>query len=454
MKIAKWIILISLLSLLLAGAVLLDPLVRFTLALQGERFADADAIYGRIRSSDRLEAESEMQLRSYVTRHLQRYYAKEAPYDRVRGILSALADTGLPQQDIESCTRDIDDMEDARTILAQADGFYSSGEYARAIPLFRRSLIADETAALRLKESEIRYKNDVLEGAETAMDAGEFDAAESLLLNGIDVLDNRDDDLLVALEDVRRLKAGEIYNVRVQEARRLLAVKGPEAAFGYVAELLEESPDEYELVYLDQVLRHEYEADICARAQAMREAGDPVGACSMLAEGLLWIDSQPVRTQLAQTRADISFWLTDLPLLRDETADMRTGAESTVARNLSMTDSLSNEYSHSFWADTGSVSFAVADDFSVFMGTVAFPMGEKSDIYRASATLKIYADGELLAEFKNVEIASAPISFSLPVTGVRELTLTWTSEGAGGWKDWGRFAAIYDGRFLVKAPEQ
>ena len=88
------------------------------------------------------------------------------------------------------------------------------------------------------------------------------------------------------------------------------------------------------------------------------------------------------------------------------------------------------------------------------MGTVAFPMGEKSDIYRASATLKIYADGELLAEFKNVEIASAPISFSLPVTGVRELTLTWTSEGAGGWKDWGRFAAIYDGRFLVKAPEQ
>lgn len=454
MKTAKWIILISLLVLLLAGAVLADPLIRFTLSLRTERFADADAIYARIRSSDWLRAESEMQLSAYATGQLQRYYAKKAPYDRVRGILSALADTHLPQQDIESCTRDIDEMENARTVLAQADGFFAAGDYASAIPLFRQSLIADETATLRLKEAEIRYKNDILDRAEAAMDAGEYDAAERLLLDGIDVLNRRDDDLAVALEDARRLKAGEIYNAWTQEARRLLVTDGPEAAFGYVAELLREAPDEYELVYLDQVLRHEYEADVCTRAQSLREAGDPEGACSLLTEALLWIDSQPVKSLLAQARAEVTFWLTDLPVLRDETGSVRTGADSTVARNLSMTDSFSNEYSHSFWADRGSVSFAVADDFAVFAGTVAFPMGEKSDIYRASATLQVFADGKLIAEFKNVERASLPLSFSLPVAGVRTLTLTWTSEGAGGWKDWGRFATIYDGRFLVAAPIQ
>ena len=57
-------------------------------------------------------------------------------------------------------------------------------------------------------------------------------------------------------------------------------------------------------------------------------------------------------------------------------------------------------------------------------------------------------------EFKNMDEASAPLPFSLPIAGVKELTLTWTSEGAGGWKDWGRFATVFDGRLLVTAPDQ
>ena len=50
--------------------------------------------------------------------------------------------------------------------------------------------------------------------------------------------------------------------------------------------------------------------------------------------------------------------------------------------------------------------------------------------------------------------ASAPLPFSLPISGVKELTLAWTSKGASGWKDWGRFATVFDGRFLVAATDQ
>ena len=89
MKIVKRIILIVLLLLLSAGAMLLDPLVRFTLALHFERFTDADAVYAaRIDGSVRLESEANRQLQRYVTHLLQQYYDKETPYDRARSILS------------------------------------------------------------------------------------------------------------------------------------------------------------------------------------------------------------------------------------------------------------------------------------------------------------------------------------------------------------------------------
>lgn len=455
MKTFKRIILIVLLILLFVGAILMDPLVRFVLALRMERFSDADAVYaGRINgSSPRLKTEADSQLTEYVAKQLQLYYDRGMPYDQTRRILSSLAETGLPQQEIDAAIRAADEMEKARQNLIQADGLYAAGDYGRAIPLFRQALIADESAGFRLEESKIRYKNGILDRAEAQMDAGEYEAAEDLLLDSIDVLKTGDADLAVALEDARRLKAGEIYNARTQEARRLLNTEGPDAAFGYVAELLRETPDSYELMFLDQILRHEYEEDICARAQSLRETGDPVGACSLLSQAMLCLDSERIKVQYAKTRADITFWLVDQTILWEDTANPKTGADSTIARDLSLTDSLSNEYKHSFWADTGSVCFAVEKDYSVFAGTVAFPMGEKSDIYRASATLQIYADGNLIAEFKNIEGASAPIPFSLPVAGIRELTLQWTSEGADGWKDWGRFATVYDGRFLIEPTE-
>ena len=114
-------------------------------------------------------------------------------------------------------------------------------------------------------------------------------------------------------------------------------------------------------------------------------------------------------------------------------------------------DALSSEYSHSFYADTGDVVLSLEGQFSVFSGTVAFPKGEKTDIYRSSATLQVFGDGALLGEFKMIDSASAPQPFYISVDGVQELTLRWISEGANGWKDWGRFATIFDGKFLIAA---
>ena len=454
MKQTKRLILISLLLLLLAGAFLLDPLARFALTLQTKQFDHAEAVYlSRLCHSDQLRQEADEKLQAYVEHKLAEYYEQRLTYDEVMGVLQPLSLTKLPQDDVEDCRQAAAEMEAARTSLAQANACYATGDYAEAIPLYRTALIADESIQEQLIVAEIEYKNILLTDAEAAMEAGTPTSSEAALSKGLDVL-GEDGDLAAALNDVRRMAAEQPYNEQMEEARRRLQAEGPEAALRYVEDLRQQDEDAYAWEYLEQRLLHEYETDICAKAQAFQEAGDDDQACAILEEGLQWIDSIEMRTLLFEIRGVVHHPLGELPVLQDETANARTGEQSTIARDRYAMDASSNPYSHSFSADMGAVCFSLQGVYDVFTGTVAFPKGEKSDLYRASATLQIIADGQLIAEFKNIDITSKPAPFSLPVDGVDELALSWICDGANGWRDWGRFATIFDGELLsgVKMP--
>ncbi len=248
------------------------------------------------------------------------------------------------------------------------------------------------------------------------------------------------------------MKTDQVYSDYEKEARRLLSADGPEASFRYIAELRQQAPNEYRLEYLEQILRHEYEEDICMRALSLRDAGDPLGACSLLEEAIQ-LDSQRMKALYAEIRATVPIPLHEIPVLRDNTANAKTGAKSTIAWDQVLQDSFSNQYEHSIYADMDTVVFSLQGSYDLFAGTVAFPQGEKADVYRSTATLQVFGDGKLIAEFKDIDSSSAPIPFSIPVEGMLELSLSWTSEGANGWKDWGRFATIFDGRLLATAAD-
>ena len=208
MKIAKRIILISLLLLLLVGTLLLDPLVRFTVDLHLKRFSQAGAVYAaRIDGSETRRSEALHWLKAYLERQLAQYYAKTLPYDRLMGTLSALSDTDLPQEDIDSCRQAAEEMELARGYFARADACYQSGNYKEAIPLYRKALIAEDYAAYRLEQAQTLYKNSILEQAEAYMTSARYDAAQNVLLEGQDLL-GADKDLSAALEDARLFEAG------------------------------------------------------------------------------------------------------------------------------------------------------------------------------------------------------------------------------------------------------
>ena len=449
MKTVKWIILIILLLALLSGAVLSDPLVRFALDLRAGWLDHAQSVYAdSLSASEPARAEAAGLLQRYADRQLDRYYKHELSHDEIMAVLTPLSDAALPQEDIGRCLQAVSDMETARADLARADDRFADGDYTDAIPLYRRSLLADESAQLRLNQAESAYKAQLLERAGSAVDQRNTEGIEQVLTEGLSLL-GPDDDLSAALADVRRLKEDQAYDALETEARRLINEDGPEAAFRYIADLRRQMPEEYRLEYLEQQLRHEYEAALYTRALSLQDAGDAMDACSLLEGGLQLIDSQRMETLLAEIRSALPVLLGDMPVSRDETANARTDAQSTVAWDQVLEDSLSNRYEHSVYADLGTLCFSLQGGFELFTGTVAFPQGEKSDIYRQAATLQVFGDGTLRAEFKEMDASSAPISFSIPVGSVQELSLVWTSEGANGWKDWGRFATVFDGRLLT-----
>lgn len=446
----KRVIIILLVVLLLMGIKQFGPQLRFAFDLYTGRYDAAELIYDPSMASednDRWKSFDKM-ICTYMDRMLDRYYQGKLSYEDAMSVFEAMDEHQSFHPYAVERIQLVNEMEAARIDLGHADTYYSNGDYAQAIPLYRRSFIADASAVSRLALAEEEFRKTVLQEAESAMDEQHYDIAEQTLLDGQAVLESEDDDLSAALKDVRHLQKEQANNAILTEAMRLLREDGPEATIGYMADMRKQSPDAYEIEYMEQMILHECEEEYCSKALSLKEAGQPKNASSLLEEGLAWIDSPKMKALLAEIRGSIVYVLGDMPVLRDETCSLRTGEASTIERDLVLTDSLSNEYSHSFYADIGSVSFALQGDFAVFAGTVAFPKGEKADIYRQSATLQVFGDGTLIGEFTSADMAAEPVPFYFSVDDVQELTLRWISDGANGWKDWGRFATIFDGRLL------
>lgn len=434
----KWIGLILLGVALLAGGALLHPLVRFALNLHFQRFEAAQTEYAsHLMDSPRLQSKASAMLESSAQRTLSNYYARAISYEDALSVLTALSAIDPTQTAVSNDSEALNDMETARRNLMQADEHLSKGEYAQAIPLYRLSLTADDNAKDRLSQAQFSYKAERLQAAEHAMTEERFEEAEGILTEAIALLGS-DAELEIALADVYALFQGKLDSDRSREAHRLLAEGDARAAFEYVAACRVAEPDEYALTYLEQSLRLEYETAVCDSALSLQASGDPEAACAQLEQGLLLLDSPRMQALLQQIRATIPYLLGNMPM---ET-------ETLPLRDQALEDIQGNRYDHSFAMSMGAVHIQLNGEFSRFTGTVAFPTGEVSDIYRASATLQIFGDGQLLAEFKDMDMTSWPIPFSLGVEGVQKITLAWTSEGANGQKDWGQFATVFDGRFL------
>ena len=149
------------------------------------------------------------------------------------------------------------------------------------------------------------------------------------------------------------------------------------------------------------------------------------------------------------TQADKNVRIEDMEIFKNKTKGGMDCTRTNKADRF-LTDNYGNTYSHSLSVGTGSLTYLLNYQYLTFSGTVAFPKGCQCDSYRESATLKIFGDDQLLAEFKNFNDGSRPEPFCISVKQYERLRLEWTCKGDNVWDDWGFFATIFDG---VLVPE-
>ena len=107
-----FILIAALLTLLVLGAALMHPLVRFTLALHLEGFDRAESVYlSRIQSSEKLDGAAREQLRRYVAKTAAEYYSGALTYAETMDRLVPLSQRSLPQDHIAPALQAVREME-------------------------------------------------------------------------------------------------------------------------------------------------------------------------------------------------------------------------------------------------------------------------------------------------------------------------------------------------------
>ena len=160
----KRLIIIFLVVLLLMGIKQFGPQLRFAFDLYTGRYDAAELIYMASEDNDRWKSFDKM-ICTYMDRMLDRYYQGKLSYEDAMSVFEAMDEHQFFHPYAVKRIQLVNEMEAARIDLAHADTHYSNGDYARAIPLYRQSLLADETAARRLADAETRYREQVLEQA-------------------------------------------------------------------------------------------------------------------------------------------------------------------------------------------------------------------------------------------------------------------------------------------------
>lgn len=122
-------------------------------------------------------------------------------------------------------------------------------------------------------------------------------------------------------------------------------------------------------------------------------------------------------------------------------------ATYTDSRDEFLVDNYGNEYSHSFYAGHGSVTYLTNYQYDSFSGTVAFPKGAYYGAAADYATLTIYGDDQIIGTFEEFNNLSRPESFYYDIASYERIRLEWDCVGMNIWEDWGYFATIFDGQF-------
>ena len=278
------------------------------------------------------------------------------------------------------------------------------------------------------------YSSLILSESEALMNAADYDGAMALT-----------DEALTHFPDNEELKAfrEKIYTAyqehekqdslaRVQKA---LDQQNLTEAMRILAPLKEKYPEDTQILEISASCEEAYAGQILSKARPLFEQGAYEEVLQILAPARELLSSNTeIQALYDETSGHLPAWLCDFPNYENVTL------RGTRKKGETAVDTFGNTYGHVLlYAEPSALSmqamsytqgretYTLSGAYTRLLGTLAVKEGSRGIKNDQTGTFRIYGDEQLLLEIPGISENTEPVSFSLDVTDVDLLSITFES---------------------------
>lgn len=357
-----------------------------------------------------------------------------AAADRTLGIYEAIHADGT-QEALASCRQLLERVRVSREAYVRGQSLEAAKDYPAAMESYAQVTGEDlwgwENARNKLAACREAYREQILHQAAELADAQAYADAVNKLHEGLAVLEN-DAELLAQVQTYTQAEADKQRRELLAQAQALASVGDYPGAIA----LLESEEDE-QLCQAWLSFRQEY-ADVTLTAAEEAFSLEGYEAALAVIENCLL--TLPENEALLERKA----WYESYRPEYLSGCALQVTEGSKLYLDQHKRDWKGNSYTCSLAVNKGSITVQTNGEYALLTGTLACPEGYAEDAYRTGAAIEIRADGAVIYRSPVMAADSVPRYFELDISGVEQLTITWTCEGRNIWKNWGDRATVFD----------
>ena len=366
----------------------------------------------------------------------RQYRESDVSFEPLSACMDACASYPEAAGELAAIQDSIDALHASRSSYAQGESLMEEGRYLEAYQAFsavsQSDILYEDSQLLSQTAAESHCSVVVEEARALALD-GQYEEAMSRL-----------DEALVLFPDNAALTGGreEVYlsyreytrQTRLAQAQELLNSQNLQDALYILSGLREEFPDDEQTEALWTQYEDAYAASVLQAAQPLYDAKDYSGALALLSPAAeLLPGREDIRTLFQEADKRVPKWLADFPCENVSLRGTRKTEESAA-------DMQGNVYQHvilyvepsalsmqTMQYSEGMETYDLGRNYTRLFATLAIKNDSRGIRGEQTGTFRIYGDGRLLLEQAGISEASDPLSIDLDITGVDELTFSFTS---------------------------
>jgi len=312
-------------------------------------------------------------------------------------------------------------------LLAEGIAYYDAGNYEAAIECFGQLPIDSEQyekAQAMLEKSADAYSARILEKADSYLREEEYEVALELLKQALVLLpDNAD--LKNSYTNAYEGYKSVVCATAIGQAEEYRAKNDYVNAIVVLRAALEKIQKDVEMEAKLKVYEADYREQMLTEADATLSSAGYQQAIAVLNTGLSVLVGDSILIE------KIELYKTYAPI---EIMEMETFSGDNTANVMAVTDTLGNEYSHTYVVSTnyGTDEFAVLlnGDYTKLSGTIIWSKEDKNN--SGYYTMLFYEGDRLIYSSNPCSATSGPIIFSCDISNVNILTVKFDAFSTDG----------------------